>query len=95
MTEQEVFLEFLEGFSDQKRDGKIQRLEWNEYYAAVSSSVDDDDHFIRLMRSVWKPSIKVTEENSKFIWVGNIEDQESDLVFDLADEWQKGLEGLT
>merc|ERR1712060_939922 len=54
MTEDEVFLEFLGSFGDKNRDGRIQRAEWNEYYAAVSSSVDDDNHFVQLMKTAWK-----------------------------------------
>ena len=53
MTEDEVFLEFLANFGDKNRDGKIQRDEWNEYYAAVSSSIDNDDHFVQLMKAAW------------------------------------------
>ena len=54
MTEDEVFLEFLANFGDKNRDGKIQKDEWNEYYAAVSSSIDNDEHFVQLMRAAWK-----------------------------------------
>merc|ERR1712048_582037 len=54
MTEDEVFLEFLANFGDKNRDGKIQKDEWNEYYAAVSSSIDNDDHFVQLMKAAWK-----------------------------------------
>jgi len=54
MTEDEVFLEFLQSFGDRNRDGRIQRAEWNEYYAAVSSSIDNDDHFVQLMKAAWK-----------------------------------------
>ena len=54
MTEDEVFLEFLANFGDKNRDGRIQRDEWNEYYAAVSSSIDNDEHFVQLMRAAWK-----------------------------------------
>merc|ERR1711997_824 len=54
MTEDEVFLEFLQNFGDKNRDGRIQRDEWNEYYAAVSSSIDNDDHFVQLMKAAWK-----------------------------------------
>ena len=53
MTADEVFLEFLANFGDKNRDGKIQRSEWNEYYAAVSSSIDNDDHFVQLMKAAW------------------------------------------
>lgn len=54
MTEDEVFLEFLTSFGDKNRDGQITRAEWNEYYAAVSSSIDDDNHYVQLMKAAWK-----------------------------------------
>ena len=54
VTEDEVFMQFLENFGDKNRDGKIQRDEWNEYYAAVSSSIDNDEHFVQLMKTAWK-----------------------------------------
>ena len=54
MTEDEVFLEFLTNFGDRNRDGKLERSEWNDYYAAVSSSIDNDDHFVQLMKTAWK-----------------------------------------
>ena len=54
MTEDEVFLEFLTNFGDKNGDGKISRQEWNDYYAAVSSSVDNDEHFVQLMKTAWK-----------------------------------------
>ena len=54
MTEDEVFLEFLQNFGDRNKDGKISREEWNEYYSAVSASIDNDDHFVQLMKTAWK-----------------------------------------
>ena len=54
MTEDEVFLEFLANFGDKNGDGKITKEEWNDYYAAVSSSIDNDDHFVQLMKAAWK-----------------------------------------
>ena len=54
MTKEEVFAEFLVNFGDKNKDGKIQKDEWNEYYAAVSSSIDNDDHFVQLMKAAWK-----------------------------------------
>tara|TARA_B110000503_G_C6888101_1_gene305570 strand:+ start:209 stop:490 length:282 start_codon:yes stop_codon:yes gene_type:complete len=53
MTEDEVFLEFLQNFGDKNKDGRVDRQEWNDYYAAVSSSVDNDDHFVQLMKQAW------------------------------------------
>ena len=54
MTEDEVFLEFLQNFGDRNNDGKITQEEWLEYYAAVSSSIDNDDHYVQLMKAAWK-----------------------------------------
>lgn len=54
LTEDEVFLEFLQNFGDKNRDGKISAAEWEEYYAAVSSSIDDDNHFVQLMKAAWR-----------------------------------------
>jgi hypothetical protein len=28
--------------------------EWDDYYAAVSSCIENDEHFIQLMKLVWK-----------------------------------------
>ena len=54
MTEDQVFLEFLTNFGDKNRDGKITKVEWNDYYSAVSASIDNDDHFVALMTAAWK-----------------------------------------
>ena len=53
-TENDVFMEFLGSFGDRNGDGKIDRKEWNDYYAAVSASIDNDDHFVQLMKTAWK-----------------------------------------
>jgi len=49
-----VFLGFLANFGDKNKDGRITKDEWNDYYAAVSSSIDNDDHFVQLMKTAWK-----------------------------------------
>ena len=54
MTEDQVFLEFLANFGDKNKDGRIERSEWNDYYSAVSASIDNDDHFVQLMKTAWK-----------------------------------------
>ena len=54
MTEDQVFMEFLQNFGDTNKDGTLTRGEWNEYYAAVSSSIDNDDHFVQLMNTASK-----------------------------------------
>lgn len=45
---------FLQNFGDKNRDGKITREEWNDYYAAVSANIDNDDHFVQLMKNCWR-----------------------------------------
>lgn len=54
ITEDEAYLEFLANFGDKNNDGKITQTEWNDYYSAVSSSIDNDDHYVELMRTAWK-----------------------------------------
>jgi Ca2+-binding EF-hand superfamily protein len=53
MTEDQVFGLFLKNFNDYNGDGKIDRKEWNDYYSAVSYSIDNDDHFVILMKTAW------------------------------------------
>jgi calcyphosin len=53
-TQDAVYNEFLKSFGDKNGDGTIERVEWNDYYAAVSASIDNDDHFVELMRACWK-----------------------------------------
>ncbi|KRX00199.1 hypothetical protein PPERSA_10698 [Pseudocohnilembus persalinus] len=54
MTETQVFQQFLQSFGDQDRDGVITKDEWDNYYAAVSSSIDNDDHFVHLLTTAWR-----------------------------------------
>ena len=53
-TEEEVFEDFLKSFGDKNEDGCLTRDEWNDNYSAVSSSVDDDDAFVLIMKNAWK-----------------------------------------
>ena len=46
MTEDEVFTQFLSNVGDKNKDGTITHAEWNDYYAAVSASIDNDDLFV-------------------------------------------------
>lgn len=52
--EEEIFIEFLQNFGDKNRDGTITRHEWNDYYAAVSAHIDNDEHFVNLMKTAWR-----------------------------------------
>ena len=53
ITEDEAFVEFLASFGDKNNDGNISKGEWDNYYAAVSSSVDNDDEFCLMMANAW------------------------------------------
>ena len=46
--------EFLSNFPNGLSSGKIIRNDWNLYYAAVSLSIDNDDHFVLLMKNLWR-----------------------------------------
>lgn len=48
-----VLTYFLKNFNDFDGKGKINRKEWNDYYSAVSYSVDSDDNFVILMKTNW------------------------------------------
>jgi len=54
MTPEEVFVEFLASFGDRNGDGIITKSEWDDYYAAVSANIDNDEHFCQLMANAWK-----------------------------------------
>ena len=54
ITQEQAFDEFSRNFNDHTGAGKIQLSEWNDYYAAVSASVDNDQHFISLLKSTWQ-----------------------------------------
>ena len=53
MSEEQVFSSFLKNFNDKNSLGKIDRKEWNDYYSAVSYSIDNDDHFVIMMKTTW------------------------------------------
>jgi len=53
MSEEQVFSLFLQNFNDRNNMGKIDRKEWNDYYSAVSYSIDNDDHFVIMMKTTW------------------------------------------
>ena len=53
MSEEQVFSLFIRNFNDKTNTGKIDRDEWNDYYSAVSYSIDNDDHFVIMMKTTW------------------------------------------
>ena len=57
MTDEQVFREFLENFDvGGEKDGVVTPNEWENYYANVSSSIDDDDYFELMIRNAWRMS---------------------------------------
>lgn len=53
--------EFLDTFElhhvqdvSNKRDGRVTKDEWIEYYNNVSMSIDDDRYFELMMTNAWK-----------------------------------------
>ncbi|XP_038048556.1 calcyphosin-like protein [Patiria miniata] len=55
-TEDELFRMFLDTFEPDKSkaDGKITREEFQNYYAGVSASIDQDSYFILMMKNAYK-----------------------------------------
>ncbi len=35
-------------------DGRIEKKEWDEYYAGISASIDNDENFIFSLTNAWK-----------------------------------------
>ena len=54
ITADEAILKFLVNFSDSNNDGTISKSEWDSYYASVSAKIENEGHFVDLMRQVWK-----------------------------------------
>ena len=52
-TVHEAFDDFVKSFNDRKGLGKIERIEWDDYYAAVSYQMDNDEHFMDLIKVCW------------------------------------------
>lgn len=52
LNEDQIFGTFLKHFNDYG-NGTIERKEWNDYYSVVSYSIDNDDHFVLLMKTAW------------------------------------------
>jgi Ca2+-binding EF-hand superfamily protein len=52
-SEYDSYKDFLIGFGDKNRDGKITRDEFQAYYDLISSHIDDDSYFELMMRNAW------------------------------------------
>ena len=53
MTKNQVLEEFMAQWDTGKKDGKVTKQEFEDYYADVSASVDRDDYFELMIRNAW------------------------------------------
>ena len=54
MTTYDVFVDFFSTFGDKHGNGRIERDQWNDHYAAVSAQIENDSHFVSLMVTTWR-----------------------------------------
>ena len=54
MSRDQIFEQFLTRFGDTNEDGIITYDEWLINYCKISANIDNDDHFILMMRNAWK-----------------------------------------
>ena len=50
LTEDQIFYLYLKNFSNEVK-GVVTKKEWDDYYAGISVAVDDDAHFIKLIKN--------------------------------------------
>jgi Ca2+-binding EF-hand superfamily protein len=54
MTQDQVFREFIDNFDvGGEKDGMVSPQEFENYYANVSASIDNDDYFELMIRNAW------------------------------------------
>ena len=53
LTEDQIFYLYLMNFSNEVKD-RVTKKEWDDYYAGISVTVDDDNIFIRLIKNQFK-----------------------------------------
>ncbi len=54
-TKEDILMEFLSGFEvgDGEKDGKVTVQEFENYYSALSASIDSDNYFELMIRNAW------------------------------------------
>ncbi|XP_025110755.1 calcyphosin-like protein [Pomacea canaliculata] len=56
MSKKEILTQFLTNFEvGDHVDGTVTRKEWEDYYAGISHSIDDDSYFRLMMNNSWNP----------------------------------------
>eukprot|EP01062_Namystynia_karyoxenos_P071126 TRINITY_DN66545_c0_g1_i1.p2 TRINITY_DN66545_c0_g1~~TRINITY_DN66545_c0_g1_i1.p2 ORF type:complete len:369 (+),score=125.54 TRINITY_DN66545_c0_g1_i1:86-1108(+) len=53
ITEDEAIAKFVARFEDSRANGVVTWDEFQDYYNAVSASIDDDEHFVFMMERAW------------------------------------------
>ncbi len=53
-SEDSIFYLYLKNFSNSKNITQVTKRQWDDYYAGVSITIDDDYHFIRLIKNQFK-----------------------------------------
>ena len=53
-SENQIFYLFLKNFTNEKNISHVTKKQWDDYYAGVSATIDDDMHFIRLIKNQFK-----------------------------------------
>ena len=53
-SEDQIFYLFLKNFSTDKVINSLTKRQWDDYYAGVSATIDDDLHFIKHLKNQFK-----------------------------------------
>ena len=53
-SEDQIFYLYLKNFSNERMVTHVSKREWDDYYAGVSAVIDDDTHFIKIMKNQFK-----------------------------------------
>lgn len=53
-SEDQIFYLYLKNFSNETKITHVTKKQWDDYYAGVSITIDDDVHFIRLIKNQFK-----------------------------------------
>lgn len=53
-NEDQIFYLYLKNFSNERLVKSVTKRQWDDYYAGVSATIDDDNHFIKIMKNQFK-----------------------------------------